>query len=53
MTRGPDDPSGQLYNMANNLAETNNLYPQHPEIVVRLTALMEHIIRSGGSRNLQ
>ncbi|MEO2034286.1 MAG: arylsulfatase [Planctomycetaceae bacterium] len=53
MTRGPDDPSGQLYNMANDLAETNNLYPQHPEIVVRLTALMEHIIRSGGSRNLQ
>ena len=35
---GPDDPGGQLYNLKNDLRETNNLWRQHPEIVAELTA---------------
>jgi arylsulfatase A len=46
---GPGDPAGQLYNLRNDLAETNNLYLQLPEIVARLTAEMEHVVKSGGS----
>ncbi|MEY4386440.1 MAG: Arylsulfatase [Verrucomicrobiota bacterium] len=47
---GAGDPAGQLYNLRNDLAETNNLYLKHPEIVARLTAEMERIVKSEGSR---
>jgi hypothetical protein len=33
---GPGEPAGQLYNLREDLAETNNLYLKHPEIVVKL-----------------
>lgn len=41
----PGDPAGQLYNLREDLAETNNLYlKQHPEIVARLEAELQHIM---------
>jgi len=43
---GPGDPAGQLYNLRNDLAETNNLYLKHPEIVARLEAEMERIVKA-------
>ncbi len=39
----PGDPAGQLYNLRNDLAETNNLYLKHPEVVARLEAEMQRI----------
>jgi arylsulfatase A len=39
----PGDPPGQLYNLDEDLAETNNLYLKHPEIVHRLMAGLEKI----------
>ena len=37
----PGEPRGQLYNLGNNLSESENLWDQHPEIVERLTALLD------------
>jgi arylsulfatase A-like enzyme len=37
------EPVGQLYNLADDIGETRNLYAQKPEIVARLTALLEKI----------
>jgi len=45
-----DDAPGQLYDLAEDLREQNNLYHKHPEIVSRLTALFEKIKREGRSR---
>ena len=39
----PGDPAGQLYNLRNDLAETNNLYLNQPEVVARLEAEMQRI----------
>lgn len=36
-------PAGQLYNLSTDLGESNNVYDQHPEIVSRLTALLEEV----------
>ncbi|MEZ5942460.1 MAG: arylsulfatase [Planctomycetaceae bacterium] len=47
---GPNDPPGQLYNLAEDLAESKNLYEEHPEIVSRLSAEMKEIVDSGRSR---
>lgn len=47
---GPGDPAGQLYNLRDDLAETNNLYLKHPDIVARLEAEMQHIIKAERSR---
>jgi arylsulfatase A-like enzyme len=44
------EPLGQLYNLADDPAETNNLYDQHPEIVAELTALLERARRDGRTR---
>ena len=41
---GPGDPPGQLYNLADDPGETNNVYLQYPEIVARLKAEMKQII---------
>lgn len=46
----PGDPAGQLYNLRNDLAETNNLYLKHPEIVARLQAEMKRIVSAESSR---
>jgi len=50
--RGPNDPRGQLYNLANDLGETKNRYADHPEIVARLTAELKETVNSGRSRPL-
>ena len=46
----PGDPTGQLYNLHDDLAETNNLYLKHPEIVARLEAEMQRIKASTQTR---
>ncbi|MCE9553448.1 MAG: arylsulfatase [Planctomycetes bacterium] len=38
-----DAPAGQLYKLDADLAEKNNLYNQHPEIVQRLTQELEKV----------
>jgi arylsulfatase A-like enzyme len=44
----PDAP-GQLYNLVDDPGETTNVYPQHPEIVQELKALLEKSRREGRS----
>jgi arylsulfatase A-like enzyme len=44
------DPPGQLYHLGDDLGETRNRYAEKPEIVARLTALLEQIRTSGRSR---
>lgn len=46
----PGGPLGQLYNLAKDPGEMTNLYAQHPEIVERLTSLLERYRREGSSR---
>lgn len=46
----PGGPSGQLYDLRSDPAERFNLYQKHPEIVERLTALLEKYKRQGFSR---
>lgn len=43
---GPGDPAGQLYNLAEDPGETNNMYAEEPEIVARLKAELEKIVDS-------
>jgi hypothetical protein len=45
----PGDPPGQLYNLDEDLGETNNLYTQHPEIVERMKQKLEEIKAAGRS----
>lgn len=52
MTPGAEDPPGQLFNLAKDRAESRNLYQQHPEIVSRLTQLMDQVVESGSSRSV-
>jgi arylsulfatase A-like enzyme len=47
---GPGEPAGQLYNLRDDLSETNNLYLKHPEIVARLEAEMQRIRKESPSR---
>jgi arylsulfatase A-like enzyme len=46
----PGGPAGQLYNLRTDLAETNNLYLKHPEIVARLESELRRIVDAEGSR---
>ena len=46
----PGEPTGQLYNLDGDLSETTNLYQQHPDIVERLTALLDQYREQGRSR---
>ncbi|MGH9632361.1 MAG: sulfatase-like hydrolase/transferase, partial [Bryobacteraceae bacterium] len=46
----PGGPKGQLYNIARDPAEADNVYLRHPEIVARLTALLEKYRKEGRSR---
>lgn len=39
----PGGPTGQLYNLATDPAETTNLYLDHPDIVARLTAELARV----------
>lgn len=44
------DPSGQLYNLREDRAESRNLFNDRPEIVARLREQMHQIIKSKSSR---
>jgi len=46
----PDGPTGQLYHLADDPGETNNLWQQRPEIRDRLLAQLKQIHDSGRSR---
>jgi hypothetical protein len=46
----PKGPKGQLYNLADDLGETKNLWLDKPEIVERLTKLLERYKKDGRSR---
>jgi arylsulfatase A-like enzyme len=46
----PGGPTGQLYNLRTDRAETNNLYLKHPDIVARLEAEMQRIVNAEPSR---
>jgi len=47
--KGRDEQPGQLYNLADDLSESKNLYAEKPEIVAELTALMEKVVDEGRS----
>jgi arylsulfatase A len=47
---GPGDPEGQLYNLETDLAETNNLWHEHPEVVDRLQSILDEYDQNGRSR---
>ncbi|MEX0818683.1 MAG: arylsulfatase [Pirellulaceae bacterium] len=46
----PGEPRGQLYDLATDPAEANNLYNERPEIVAELTALLAESRESGRTR---
>lgn len=50
VTRKPDDPAGQLYNLADDLSELHNLYEHRPEIVRQLLRHLNRITAAARSR---
>ena len=46
---GVEDAAGQLYDMTADVGERNNQYNAHPEIVARLTKLLEQYVTEGRS----
>jgi arylsulfatase A-like enzyme len=48
----PGDAEGQLYNLARDPNEENDVYAAHPDIVARLAALLEKYKDHGHSRPL-
>ena len=46
----PGESHGQLYNLADDFGETINLYAERPDIVERMTALLENYQSRGNSR---
>ena len=48
-TPPPDAPAGQLYDLTRDPSERENLYENHPEIVGRLSALLERYQKQGRS----
>ncbi len=46
----PGEPVGQLYNLAEDPSEQNNVYAEHPEIVERLSGLLQRTRQQGRSR---
>ncbi|MDE3164717.1 MAG: sulfatase-like hydrolase/transferase, partial [Acidobacteriota bacterium] len=47
---GPGEPAGELFDMVRDPGETANRYADHPEIVARLTAILEKYREQGYSR---
>lgn len=45
----PETPSVQLFHLAHDLGETKNVQAEHPEIVDRLTGLLENYVAQGRS----
>jgi arylsulfatase A-like enzyme len=48
-TKGNDEYPAQLYNLSEDLAETNNLYAQRTDVATDLTGTMERLVRDGRS----
>jgi arylsulfatase A-like enzyme len=48
----PGEPAGRLYNLENDIAEQNNLWNKHPQIVNRLKNLLEKYKNQSHSRPL-
>ena len=48
-SKGGEDERMQLYNLNDDLAETNNLSSQHPKRVTDMQALLENLIAQGRS----
>jgi arylsulfatase A-like enzyme len=48
--RNPEGPPGELYNLKDDPGETTNLWDKHPDIVARLSALLEKYKRDGRTR---
>jgi arylsulfatase A-like enzyme len=46
----PGEPEGELYNLAKDPSETQNVYMANPEVIKRLTALLDRYKREGRSR---
>jgi arylsulfatase A len=46
----PGGPQGQLYDLAKDPIESENVYQQHPDVVARLTALLDLYRQQGHSR---
>jgi len=46
----PGEPQGQLYDLDEDLSETNNVWAENPAIVKRLTELLEKYRKQGHSR---
>jgi arylsulfatase A len=46
----PGGPRGQLYHIGKDPTEADNVWQRHPEVVARLTALLEKYQRQGYSR---
>jgi len=46
-------PPVQLYDLENDVAETTNIYKEHPEVVKELTALLEKYKKQGYSRHIK
>lgn len=47
--KGSDGQPAQLYNLGDDIAETNNLYGERKKTVAELTALMDQLVRNGRS----
>jgi arylsulfatase A len=48
----PGESAGQLYNLADDYSETTNLYGERPDIVERMSALLEKYQSQGYSRQM-
>jgi arylsulfatase A-like enzyme len=46
----PGDPLGQLYDMVADVSETDNVWSAHPDLVDRMTAIIDRYRRQGHSR---
>ena len=46
----PGGPAGQLYNLADDLKESHNLYSTNPEIVAKLTDELQRVVNADHSR---
>ena len=49
----PGGPAGQLYDLAKDPTESENVYLQHPDVVARLTALLDRYQKQGYSRAMR
>jgi arylsulfatase A-like enzyme len=48
-SKGGDAMKAQLYHLGEDLAESRNLHDEKPEVVTRMTDLMEKLVRNGRS----